>query len=77
MRESPKKQMFMHLKALLLSKLLQLFGSLTDQSPKRNKNKRRQFCLNTYISETKSKKQIKGKGTMSIKLDTTFIISNH
>ena len=39
MRSSKKANVHMHLK-VLLSKLLQLFGSLTDQSPKRNNKKK-------------------------------------
>lgn len=71
MRSSKKANVHMHLK-VLLSKLLQLFGSLTDQSPKRNNNKK----IYIYISETKSKKQIKGKGNNVYKIRyNLYIIS--
>lgn len=70
MRSSKKANVHMHLK-VLLSKLLQLFGSLTDQSPKRNNNKKKKI----YIYQKPSQKsRSRGRGTMSIKLDTTFIL---
>lgn len=75
MRSSKKANVHTHLK-VLLSKLLQLFGSLTDQSPKHNKkNKKKVFLLGRHIYQKPSQKsRSRGRGTMSIKLDTTFIL---
>ena len=57
MRSSKKANVHMHLK-VLLSKLLQLFGSLTDQSPKRNNKKK-----NIYIYiRNQVKKADQGEG---------------
>lgn len=57
MRSSKKANVHMHLK-VLLSKLLQLFGSLTDQSPKRNNNKKKKYI---YI-RNQVKKADQGEG---------------